>query len=213
MALIACKECGKEISKKAKSCPHCGAKNKSGLGCLPIFLGIMGLGLIGIIAIGVLAPKNPNNNINNSTSSEAVEKKEETKFYNEGQEIKIGYTSYLVTKSWYAKELNDDSGFLHEKPDGVFLLVQIKVTNKDKEARMIAPFKLVDQKNAEYESSSKGALNKKALGILNTLNPNVSKEGFLVFDLPKEKNNYKLKVSGGYWSNENALVTLNPIKG
>lgn len=26
MALIKCKECGKEISKKAKSCPHCGAQ-------------------------------------------------------------------------------------------------------------------------------------------------------------------------------------------
>ena len=28
MSLINCKECGKEISKTAKSCPHCGAKNK-----------------------------------------------------------------------------------------------------------------------------------------------------------------------------------------
>jgi hypothetical protein len=28
MALVACKECGKEISKKAASCPHCGFKPK-----------------------------------------------------------------------------------------------------------------------------------------------------------------------------------------
>ena len=28
MALIKCTECGKEISSKAKICPHCGAKNK-----------------------------------------------------------------------------------------------------------------------------------------------------------------------------------------
>ena len=28
MALIKCAECGKEISNKAKTCPHCGAKNK-----------------------------------------------------------------------------------------------------------------------------------------------------------------------------------------
>ena len=27
MALIKCKECGKEISSKATSCPHCGYKN------------------------------------------------------------------------------------------------------------------------------------------------------------------------------------------
>lgn len=33
--LINCKDCGKEISKKAKTCPHCGAKvkkKKIGLG-------------------------------------------------------------------------------------------------------------------------------------------------------------------------------------
>lgn len=208
MALIGCKECGKEISKKAKVCPHCGAKNKRGIGCLSIILGIIGLGIISII-LAIIVPK-ASQNINDQSNNQIVEKKEETKFYKEGQEIKIGYTSYLVTKSWYAKELSDDSGFLHEKPDGIFLLVQIKVTNKDKEARMIAPFKLVDQKQAEYESSSKGFLNKKSLGILDNLNPNVSKEGYLVFDLPKEKNNYQLKVSGGYWSNENALVKLQP---
>ncbi len=28
MALIECYECGKAISKSAKTCPHCGAKNK-----------------------------------------------------------------------------------------------------------------------------------------------------------------------------------------
>ena len=29
MALIKCKECGKEISENATTCPHCGAKNKN----------------------------------------------------------------------------------------------------------------------------------------------------------------------------------------
>jgi hypothetical protein len=40
MALIKCHECGAEISKSAKVCPQCGAKNKgkSSLGCALIFL-------------------------------------------------------------------------------------------------------------------------------------------------------------------------------
>ena len=29
MALVACSECGKEISSEAKVCPQCGAKNKN----------------------------------------------------------------------------------------------------------------------------------------------------------------------------------------
>jgi len=29
MALVKCKECGGEISKKARTCPHCGYKKKN----------------------------------------------------------------------------------------------------------------------------------------------------------------------------------------
>ena len=44
MALTKCKECKKEISEKAKSCPHCGApiKKISGCGCLTIQFLIIG---------------------------------------------------------------------------------------------------------------------------------------------------------------------------
>lgn len=50
MALVKCKECGAEISKKAKSCPKCGAPNKaSSSGCGILVL--LGIGLIVAIAI------------------------------------------------------------------------------------------------------------------------------------------------------------------
>lgn len=43
MAMTKCKECGNEVSTKADSCPHCGAKLKregigAGSGCLVILL-------------------------------------------------------------------------------------------------------------------------------------------------------------------------------
>jgi len=46
MALTKCKECGKEISKKAKICPHCGAPVKKKTGCLTIVVGVVLAGLI-----------------------------------------------------------------------------------------------------------------------------------------------------------------------
>ena len=48
MALIKCKECGKEISSKADTCPNCGVKNKKrGFGvCGILFLGFIGLFLL-----------------------------------------------------------------------------------------------------------------------------------------------------------------------
>jgi hypothetical protein len=45
-----CPDCGREVSKNAAKCPHCG----TGLGAFkPLMLGIM-FGLIGIVVVGVL---------------------------------------------------------------------------------------------------------------------------------------------------------------
>lgn len=43
-ALIACKDCGHEISKKAKLCPSCGAPVRKGVGCLGVVLAFFFVG-------------------------------------------------------------------------------------------------------------------------------------------------------------------------
>jgi hypothetical protein len=50
------------------------------------------------------------------------------------------------------------------------------------------------------------------IGPLESLNPDVSKKGAIVFDVPMT-HKYMLKVSGGYWSTDNALIELSPIQG
>ncbi len=42
MALMSCKECGKQISKSASACPHCGAKNSKPF-WKPVIIGLIGL--------------------------------------------------------------------------------------------------------------------------------------------------------------------------
>ena len=49
MALVKCKECGKEVSKKAETCPHCGIKNP-GITTSEYFIGF--IVLFGIVGIG-----------------------------------------------------------------------------------------------------------------------------------------------------------------
>lgn len=49
MAIINCKECGKEVSSKADKCPHCGIRLKSG--CLMKLVYIV-IGIIVFIIIG-----------------------------------------------------------------------------------------------------------------------------------------------------------------
>jgi hypothetical protein len=56
MALVKCKECGKEISKKAGACPHCGAKARR-TGCLTwCIAGFAALVIIGAISNSMRGP-------------------------------------------------------------------------------------------------------------------------------------------------------------
>ena len=70
MTLKACKECKKEVSTKAKLCPHCGAPQAKSIGVVGIIF-ILFVGYLLISVIGVIGSKtNPTSTI--STSSYAV---------------------------------------------------------------------------------------------------------------------------------------------
>jgi hypothetical protein len=67
MALLNCKECGKEISSEAMSCPHCGARlQKSKNGC-----GIAALIVFGLIAVMVVISGIGNRIVGDETADNA----------------------------------------------------------------------------------------------------------------------------------------------
>ncbi len=203
MALVKCKECGQEVSQKAGSCPKCGApiKKKTSLftWIVAIFAGLWLIGYIGSLG-------------NNSSSGTSVPGaasptvKGTTKSYKLGETAHVGYTSYAVWKAFYRNQLSDNQ-YLNQPPDAVYLFVDLTVRNDDTKARTIAPFKLIDENGAEYETSSKAWSVDGSIGVLDSLNPSVEKRGYIVFDVPRGKR-YNLKISGGYWSSDKALVDL-----
>jgi Domain of unknown function (DUF4352) len=91
----------------------------------------------------------------------------------------------------------------------MYLFVDLTVSNNDNQARTIPPFKLVDENGSEYESSGIGWAADGAIGLIEDLNPSVSKRGLVVFDVPQERK-YQMKLSGGYWSGKYANVELQP---
>jgi hypothetical protein len=123
-----------------------------------------------------------------------------------GEPFKIGYTSYAVWRAWWSNQLSDNQ-FLNQPPDASYLFIDLTIRNDDNKARTIPPFKLIDENGAEYETSSRAFAIDGGIGPLTSLNPGVKKQGVIVFDVPRERK-YKLKVSGGFWSGEHALVEI-----
>ncbi len=122
--------------------------------------------------------------------------------YNIGDIIDVGYMSYTIHSAEWIDQIDG------ERPDAAFLRINLSITNKDKKERNVASFKLIDENENEYNSSSAGGfVSGKIDSFFKPLNPNVSTKGFILFDVPR-KNTYVLTLSGGIWSTDKVFVLL-----
>lgn len=191
---------------------------------LGLVIGIPTLLLGGCVACVVLLSATSNSNLANrntaqrsndssSASSSAPVSSERTeidgmKVYRTGETVNVGYMQYEVVSSWYSNRLSSNE-YLDEAPDASYLFVDLVVANSDREQRTVPPFKLIDASKSEYGTSDKAWAVEGSIGLLQNLNPSVSKRAYVIFDVPQGRS-YKLKVSGGYWSAEDALIELSP---
>ena len=121
-----------------------------------------------------------------------------------GDSVTVGYWSYRVYGSQWKSSIGSE--YTNESPDAAFLVIDIAIRNNDKSSSTLPSMKLVDPEGREYDESSKAWVQDGSFGLLKSLNPNVVSRGLAIFDLPRGI--YKLKVSGGYTSGENALIDL-----
>jgi len=204
-----CNKCGKAVSKSASACNHCGTR-RSRLSTIHW----IGIAFFGLIFFGVFTVPDKSNApstsppTKSSSASNAGEKPDADKVFKEGETVHVGYVSYVVWRSWWTFSLGDNE-YLHETPDAMFLVVELAVRNDDSESRIIPNFELTDERGATYESSSKAWAIDNSIGILDSLNPGVDKTGLIVFDVP-QKDGYRLKASGGFWSKEKVFIELAP---
>jgi hypothetical protein len=57
--------------------------------------------------------------------------------------------------------------------------------------------KLIDENGSEYSPDSGAWMLPDSLGLITELNPEVTKKGAVIFDVPRS-HRYRLQVSGGY---------------
>ena len=213
-----CPTCLAKLSPKARACPSCGHPIKKSrtkvLGRILISL----ISLIIIISI-IDSPAQPDSPqadspairqpASHADNKSSTATKKSTHIYKEGDTVEIGYTTYVVWESYWTDRLTDNA-FLNSGPDARYLVIEISVRNDDTQSRSIPPFKLTDTAGREYSTTADAFMMPDHIGILSSLNPDVQKDGLIAFDCPAGRE-YKLKVSGGYWTSKNALIQLKPL--
>lgn len=130
-------------------------------------------------------------------------KKEAPKQHQVGDVVKVGKLEYTVKG---VEETQKISNVLGDKTtSGKFVIVEMAIKNLDKKERMADSnmFK-IKADGAEYGADAELDMyvNDGGIGFfLETMNPNISKTGKVVFELPAEAKAYNIEVSSGAgWS-------------
>jgi hypothetical protein len=131
MALIKCKECGQEVSKKAKTCPGCGAPVKAQTsGCAWLFL-------IGIIFMVVVGGSGVFSGTGSSASSKPATPKTQEQIRLE--RIERGFSawngSHIALTRLVKDSMNDPKSFEHVETRygdrGDYLIVNMQFRGKN----------------------------------------------------------------------------------
>lgn len=149
------------------------------------------------------------------TNKEEISKEEKQKpkeiISSIGKEIEVGNFVYIINGFRYTKTIGND--IVGETADGIFLLVELTVTNISNETRTLdgSLFSVTDKDGAKFEHSMSGST---ALGMsggktlfLKEFHPKIKTKGTLVFEVPS-KGLYYMELLGSFWGTSSVKVPL-----
>ncbi|WP_369355578.1 DUF4352 domain-containing protein [Lysinibacillus capsici] len=136
-------------------------------------------------------------------------KKEEPKELSkegESSNVKIAVGSVQTLESVGTEHIN-------EKAQGIFKVVELTLTNNQKDAITLSSnsFKLIDNQGREFSANSAAQIKLNIANggnskfLLEKLNPGLSQTGKIVFDVPKDVQGLVLKARGGMIGKEITL--------
>lgn len=211
--MTTCQACGKEIAKSAKTCPSCGAKQKS-----PIYKKWW-FWVIIVIFIAIIIPKG------NSPEKEDIQvqpsKKEENlkgskeKPYNKDEVITVGDVEWkIVSAENIGSVIKSGNQFIEDcKTDsGSYVKLIVSVKNNRKEMFSIMNLNIFDDQDRKYITSSDVSMCvKDTLFILDNINPGIEKSYTAIYEIPADAKNLKLELdsTGSLFSGEkNKYISL-----
>ena len=134
------------------------------------------------------------------------EPKKELSKEGESSKVKIAVGSVETLESVGSEHIN-------EKAQGVFKVVELTLTNNQKDAITLSSnsFKLVDNQDREFSPNSTAQIKLNVANggnskfLLEKLNPGLSQTGKIIFDVPKDVQGLVLKARGGMTGKEITL--------
>jgi hypothetical protein len=201
MTVKKCKECGTEISSKAKNCPQCGVDQRNFFMKHKIISGV--LALVVLVIIGSIAGDDSKNatvsrNKNNNESNVLTAKI--------GDVINTEDCETIILSAEERTSVGSD--IFQEKPAGggkyIAVIWQYKnITDKPISSFSVPELHLVDSNNVEYDTdigASSAFATEMSIDtkIISDINPGITIKDVDVFEVSEEqyvKGGWKLKVS------------------
>lgn len=201
--LNVCKACGHEVAKNAKTCPHCGAKNKK---MNPVLIGIVVFAVL-IIAISSAGgddepvkvgdlPTQPSTTIADSQTGESRFAVGEIAELRDVQVSLVGATESM------------GSDFNKPSDGNVFILCEFEITNNSKEEIVVSSMMSFEAYCDDYACTySLGALLEK--GNKNQLDGTVAAgkkfNGIIGYEVPVDWEEMELHFTPDFWSGKDIV--------
>ena len=181
------------------------------------FVGICFLALIALgIVVSVFSGGDDTEQTSVEPKQEKVEdkskdkKKVEKKQVKIGETLKVGDVEFKVNGKSDAQDIGGEYGV---SAKGKYLVLDVTVTNKSDKALMVdSSFFKLKANGKEYESDGEAGIyaNEDSNFFVSEINPDLSIDGKVVFDIPAELHNKDLvlNVQTGFWGTEQGEIKL-----
>jgi hypothetical protein len=125
-----------------------------------------------------------------------------------GDTLTLKGTSYKVTKVRTASAVSDS--FMSEKADGVFVIVDVTLKNRENEPATISSttVRLKGGNGKEYTTSTDASFVVDNALILEEIQPDVAKKVVAVYDIPKKAVKGAKLLVEDFWSSSTGMINL-----
>jgi uncharacterized protein (UPF0212 family) len=201
-----CPKCLEQIAVGAKNCKHCGADVRNWFMRHKLVSG--GIGFILILSVAdALVPGSDKDDAGSDDTAQSA------KMAVIGDAVTDKDLKFTVLEVTTPESVGEDP--FSKKPQGKFYVVKVKIENVSKETQTITngSFSMTDSQNRTYETSSDGQaalmLSDEANDIfVEEIQPSLSIEGKVVFDVPTDAADLTLIAKGSIFS-DGVKIKLN----